>query len=278
MPKEVIIGDYRVLEPIASGAIGDTYKAQHLLIGEISCIKHCHLMSPDTERILYDEARAIWDLRHYALPAMRNVYKLPDGTVALVMSYIEGPTLKQLVEKVGPLDAEHVAWIFERLLNALSYLHDNGVLHGDIKPQNIIIQPGKHMAVLIDFGLSQIKPSVKDTSKGYTEIFSAPEQVSTKYPLLPETDLYCLGLSMLYALNGNLDLVIQRQIPTDVPEPLFHFLNSLMFRDVSRRTNWDKENLLEKIAKVRIESFGRRQSGMKPIPGYSITPQRRRRS
>ena len=58
------------------------------------------------------------------------------------MSYVPGPTLEQIVEKVGKLDAETVAWIVDRLLNALLYLHHHGVIHrGYIKPQNVIVQP-----------------------------------------------------------------------------------------------------------------------------------------
>lgn len=266
----IIIGEYRVLRAIAEGTMGRTYEAEHLLIGEKVCVKHCSHVSALAEEILFDEARAIWDLRHYAIPAMRNVLKLDDGTIALIMSYVAGPTLFQIVEKNGRMDSEHVAWITERLLNALSYLHHHGVIHGDIKPQNIIVQPDKHMAVLVDFGLSRIKPAADSRSLGYTELFAPPEAVSQKKPLLPESDFFSLGKTMLYALNGGSEKHVQaNEIPDNVPDPLCRFIASLIKHNPLQRPNWGKLDLCEIFQKVRVDSFGRKNSGMKPIPNFS---------
>ena len=259
-----IVGEYRIMDEIASGAIGDTYLAEHLLIGEKVCVKHCANISAVAEEILFNEARAVWDLRHFALPNMRNVLKLDDGTIALVMSYIEGPTLFELVEEHGRLEAEHVAWIMGRHLNALQYLHYHGVIHGDIKPQNSIIQPEIHMAVIVDFGLSQIKPTENTRSIGYTELFAPPEEISGR-PLLPQSDFYSLGMTMLFALTGDVDAVKRLQVPSDVPDPLCNFIKRLIVRDILSRPDWQKEDLCDTFAKVRKQAFGRKNSGMKPI-------------
>jgi serine/threonine protein kinase len=88
----------------------------------------------------------MWDLRHYSIPAARDLIQLDDSTMALVMSYIPGPTLAQVIEKSGRMDAEHVAWISQRILNALMYMHERGIVHGDLKPQNIIIEPAAAVA------------------------------------------------------------------------------------------------------------------------------------
>lgn len=261
-----IIGNYRILEEIAEGGFGTTYKAEHVIAGELVCVKHCSRVSSQSEAILIEEARAVWDLRHYALPTMRDMIRLDDGSIALVMSYIPGMTLTQIVEQVGAMDAEDVAWIAERVLNGLAYLHFHGVIHGDIKPQNIIIQPDKHMAVLVDFGLSLEKPTATSKSKGYTDYFAPHEEIAG-LPLIPESDLYSLGMTMIYALTADIDRVKAKQIPTKVPDELASFIAKLIRHDVLNRPNWHKEDLCGQIKEIRRSAFGRANSGMKPIRG-----------
>lgn len=258
-----IIGNYRITDEISEqGGFGRTFKAEHLLLGGIVCIKDCSFVDEKFYDRMVQEANAIWDLRHYALPTMRDLIRLEDGSFVLVMSFIPGRTIYDIVDNSGPLDAETVAWIAERLLNALSYIHRHGVIHGDIKPQNIIIQPESHMAVLVDFGLAIVKPSASTKSKGYTELFAPPEEIE-RLPLVPESDLYSLGMTLIYALTGNLDRVRGKEIPVQVPEEFANFIGKLVRRDVLNRPNWDKEDIIESLRAVRLRSFGRAHSGIK---------------
>jgi len=258
------IGDYRVLEEIAEGGFGITYRGEHVTLGTPVCIKHASSISPQDEEILMEEARAIWDLRHFAIPAVRNILKLDDGSVALVMSYIPGPTLFEIIEENGRLSPEHVCWIAERILNALKYLHFHGVIHGDVKPGNVIIQPDSHMVALVDYGLSLIRPSRSDKSKGYTPMFAPPEQIQGR-SLLPESDLYSLGMTMVFALGGDVN---KKQVPTSVPEPLCRFVKKLITYDMMSRPRWDKQDLIGELQDIRQKTFKRTSSfGMK-IPGF----------
>ena len=255
------IGNYQILNKIAEGGCGITYLAEHLKLKAKVCIKHANSISDADEKLLFEEARSIWDLRHYAIPAIRDVLKLPDDSVALVMSYIPGPTLAEIIEKKKRLDAEHVSWIVSRVLNALKYLHFNGVVHGDIKPQNIIVQPESHNVVVVDFGLAAIRPKRDTTNKGYTPIFAAPEQIDGS-PLVPETDMYCLGTTMIYALGGDVE---HRQVPEDCPAPLCDFIKKLIPLKVLARPSWDKEDLCDTFSFVRKKAFGRDMSNMKKL-------------
>jgi serine/threonine protein kinase len=258
------IGPYKVLGTIAEGGFGRTYKAEHTILGELVCIKDCSNISREDTELLIQEAKTVWDLRHYALPAMRDLIQMDDGRVLLIMSYIPGLTLHQVVEKTGALDYEHVAWISERIINALNYMHRSGVVHGDVKPQNVIIQEDRHMAVLVDFGLSAVRPTSTSEAKGFTPFFAPPEEIAGK-PLIPESDYYSLGMTMLFALSGGTDFVERKMVPKEVPEELCRFIKRLIARDVSSRPQYPKDDLGDLIVEVREKVFGRRRSGLKPI-------------
>lgn len=271
-----VVGEYRILSTIAEGGFGQTLKAEHMVVGELVCIKHCHNLDSFDEEILVEEAKAMWNLRHYSVPAIRGILRMPDKKLALVMSYIPGPTLAQLIEKLSEngdkLDAEHVAWITERVLNALRYIHYEGVVHGDLKPHNIIVEPEKHMVSIVDFGLAKIKPRAKSGNKGYTELFSAPE-VMNGGTILPESDMYSLGMTMIYALSGDTDHLLNKEVPSDTPEPMKKFIRRLIVHDPLSRPSWPSDrtavDLWDEFLEVRRESFGRRRSGLKPIPGFT---------
>jgi curved DNA-binding protein CbpA len=259
-----IVGEYKVTELIAEGGFGKTYKGEHIHLNTPICIKHGHFVSPQDTEILFEEAKAMWDLRHFGIPAVKDVMKLEDGSPALIMSYIPGPTLEQIVKKTKKLDPEHVAWIAERTLNILKYLHFHGVVHGDVKPQNVIVQPEKHTVVLVDYGLSMINPQNSSKNKGYTPFFAPPEQKRSQ-PLLPESDFYSLGMTMIYALGGD---VKSKRVPDCVPDPICKFIRRLLVYDVLSRPNWEKEDLCETIKQVRQDSFGRIYSELKSIDGF----------
>lgn len=260
--KGKVVGEYRILDKIAEGGFGVTYRAEHVETSMPVCIKHANRISSEDEALLLNEAKAMWDLRHFGIPAVRGILRMPDGSVALVMSYVPGPTLAEIVKKhySNGIDAEHVAWIVDRILNILKYLHYHGVIHGDVKPQNVIIQPEDHTVVLVDYGLSLVKPRRNTGAKGYTEYFAAPEQMEGKTPV-PETDFYGLGMTMIFALGGDMEHV---KVPGDTPDGMCGFLKSLIRRDPLSRPNW-KDEIDDQFRDIREEDFGRRASGMKPL-------------
>lgn len=263
-PKQV--GEYLIDSKIAEGGFGKTYRGHHILVGEPVCIKHCSEISPEHDQVLIEEAKAMWDLRHYALPAVRSVVRLDDDSLALVMSFIEGLTLQQILEKrKRPLDAEDMAWITQRILHALFYIHSQGVIHGDLKPQNVMIQPASHNVILVDFGLSMIKPRSADKSKGYTDYYAPPEQQAGQV-LIPESDLYSLGKTMIFALTGDVKRVAANEVPLSVPGPMCDFIRMLVHKEPLKRPRvWEKDNLLETVEVMRKQAFGRVHSQFKPL-------------
>ncbi len=250
------IGNYEVIRQIGEGGFARTYEARHILLGEKACLKQNINLTDEDEKLLRKEAKLIWNIHHHSLPALRDYFLTSDGSAVLAMSFIEGKELDKSVKKHKAIHPEDVAWISQRLLNALYYLHSNGIVHCDVKPANIIVQPADHNAVLVDYGLSSLRPKRMSKAEGYTAIFAAPELIEGKPPL-PESDLYSLGITMIYALGGD---PITKKMPDYVPKQLQEYYLSLTVYNPKDRPRWETGDLVKRLSDVREEVFGRRNS------------------
>jgi serine/threonine protein kinase len=260
-------GRYKVIRQIRQGEYYIDYEGQHAFGNFPVLIRQCSELSSQKEGLLLKEAEELWDLRNYGLPVIRDMFRLEDGSLAIAMSYIEGRTLEEYLSELGTFKperiAERVASIGQRLLNTLWYTHENGKIHKGINPRNVIIQG--HLVVLMNLSRCTISSISDPENRKFAKIFAPPEEESG-LPLVPESDLYSLGLTMLYALNlGQIDLVEKRRIPTTVPDPLARFIRKLIVMEVTARPNWGTSNLFEEIQQVRMQSFGRLYSGADPI-------------
>ncbi|MEK6964423.1 MAG: serine/threonine-protein kinase [Nanoarchaeota archaeon] len=251
-----VIGSYEVIRQIGEGGFGRTYEARHLLLDERACLKQNIDLTKDDAELLRQEAKLLWQVHHYSLPALRDFFRAPDKSYVLAMSFIDGKPLDKSIAKHKALHPEDVSWIGQRLLNALYYLHNKGIIHGDVKPPNVIVQPPEHNAVLVDYGLSSLRPHRDTKAAGYTAVFAAPEVMDGKPPI-PESDLYSLGLTMIYALGGD---PISKLMPDYVPKPLQEFLCDLVRYNAVDRPNWEKQDLVARLSDVRQEAFGKRVS------------------
>ena len=248
------LGNYTIIRQIGEGGFGRTYEAEHLLLQEKACLKqNTNLTTADAE-LLRQEAKLLWTLHHHSLPAMKDFFQAKDGSYILAMSFIEGKNLEQIIKKHHRIHPEDVCWISQRLLQALHYIHYHGIVHADVKPQNVIVQPEKHNAVLVDYGLASLMPTRKTSPTGYTEAFAAPELLALKPPV-PESDLYGLGLTMIYALGGD---PFAKTLPTDTQAPLADYINALIRFDPATRPTWEKADLVKELSDLRLALFGRR--------------------
>jgi serine/threonine protein kinase len=253
----MIIGPYTTERVISEGGFGTIYQATHGLLETSACIKVNKNVTELDEEIIMMEARLLWNLDDYhSIPSAKDLIPLERRRYALVMDYIDGDPLDKLVERKGPIHAEDASWILERLLGALNYLHYHQVIHCDIKPQNVIVEPKKRDIKLIDFGLSSYLPDHLTKPIGYTPAFAAPELRDGKPPL-PESDLYGAGMTLLYMLTGSPHVTT---LPKSVPQPLARFCEELIRYDPLQRPSWEKEDLLGRISDIRQEAFGRRHS------------------
>jgi eukaryotic-like serine/threonine-protein kinase len=252
------VGNYKVLKQIGEGGFGRVFQAVHTGLDSPECMaclkQNKHASKEDVELLRY-EAKLLWKLDEYhSIPAVKDFIQLDHDNAVIVLSYIEGHTIEDIVSAKGGLHPEDASWVTERLLGALYYSHCSGVVHTDVKPENVFIEPKKRDIKLIDFGLATYKPRGTTRPLGYTPRYAAPELMLGKPPI-PETDLYGAGIVMLRALGGD---VAKKSFRADTPEELADFCNSLLRYDAAERPNWERDDPLRKLSDLRLKIFGRR--------------------
>ena len=202
----IIDNKYELLRYINKGGMSDVYLAVNKRLGNRWAIKEIKKSNEQNNRVYIDsliaEAGLMKDLDHPAFPRIVDIIDTED-CLYLVMDYIEGKTLEQVLNENGPQDEKTVArWAIE-LCGALSYLHnqDPPIIYRDMKPSNIIIKPNGSLKI-IDFGTARVFNPQKenDTVALGTIGFAPPEQYSGRTDA--RSDIYALGMTMKYLVTG----------------------------------------------------------------------------
>ena len=202
-----VLGErYLLEEPIATGGMATVWRAHDELLARTVAIKilHEHLAADEAFRERFRrEAIAAAKLTHPNVVGMFDTGS--DGAqVYLVMEYVDGPTLKDVLGDLGTLEPGQAASIGEQLARALAYAHERGLVHRDVKPANILI--GEDGAIKIaDFGIAKADEAANDLTKPGmvlgTAAYVAPEQVRGQ-PVDGQADQYSLGCMLYEALTG----------------------------------------------------------------------------
>ncbi|MBB5856562.1 serine/threonine-protein kinase [Amycolatopsis umgeniensis] len=203
----IVAGRYALLGELGRGGMGIVWRAQDQVIGRQVAIKE--LKFPDgpedasvlSERMLR-EVRAAGRLND---PAVVTVYDVVNegGATYIVMELVEAPTLADLVRERGPMPAQQIAVVGERVLSALRAAHAAGIVHRDVKPANIMVAPDGRVK-LTDFGIAHATDDPRLTTSGMivgSPAFMAPERVEGR-DAMPESDLWSLGTTLFFAAEG----------------------------------------------------------------------------
>ncbi len=208
-----VIGDrYRVKRVIGEGGMGVVYEAEHLSLGRVVAVKVLHpKRAQDREAIsrLRHEARVAGTLGHPNICAIHDMGRLDDGSPYLVMERLFGETLAQRLQSDGTLPVEDLVDIMLQVLSALAAAHQRGVVHRDLKPDNIFLSRREGMAPipkLLDFGISKAEDieetmDVTGTAAG-TPFYMAPEQARGERTLDHRVDLWAVGVILYECLTG----------------------------------------------------------------------------
>lgn len=215
-PSDVVVNErYKVLSLLGSGGMGSVYKVEDISVGKIFAVK---ILSPKlTEdqtafRRFSQEAKASAELAHANIVTVYDQGTTDSGAPFLVMDFLEGETLGDVLKKEGRLPYERAIDIFEQICDALAYAHSKGLIHRDVKPSNIILVRGAggvETVKVVDFGIAKVLPATDAKTAQLTqtgEIFGSPLYMSPEQcngeNLDVRSDIYSLGCTMFETLTG----------------------------------------------------------------------------
>lgn len=208
VPRE--LDGFELLEKIGQGGMGSVFKARQKELGRIVAVK---VLSPRLARnaefveAFFREARAAGRLSHPNIVAAIDVGE-SQGFYYFAMEYVEGETLAKLLAREGPLSEERALRIAAEVARALDHAYQKGIIHRDIKPDNIIVTPDGRVRVT-DFGLAKAigpgAPTGSDDERFMgTPAYVAPEQIRSEPGVDCRADIFSLGVTLFQMLTGEL--------------------------------------------------------------------------
>jgi serine/threonine-protein kinase len=199
---------YRIATLLGQGGMGAVYRATDLRFNTTVAVKENRMATAESQRQFSREASLLHRLRHPNLPRVTDHFFVPGQGQYLVMDYVEGQDLNEVLGDWGPVpEAQALIWIGQ-VLEALQYLHDEGIIHRDVKPANVKITP-QGETILVDFGLAKVYDPGQETTlgaRGVTPGYAPPEQYG-----LGRTD----ARSDVYSAAATLYALLTARTPPD---------------------------------------------------------------
>ena len=264
------IGKYVATDIIGHGAFSIVYKGEHKDLNMpvvIKMMRHDLALYPEFMNSFRNEAKTIASLNHEHIV---KVYDFDERyrTLFIIMEYVQGDSLIDMISHLKALPAKLAVNFLDQICSALEYAHQRGIVHRDINPSNIIIQPNDQLKIF-DFGLA-CPTGTEDFSNTGTAFYMAPEQIEGD-PVDPRTDIYALGITVYEMVTGQrpfpeddlkslLDLHLSHNIPDparivpDLPELLRNFIIKAGRRNPAERY----QNVAEAIEDLQplVGEFG----------------------
>jgi eukaryotic-like serine/threonine-protein kinase len=214
-----ILGQYRILDQLGRGGMGRVFKAEHLTMNRLVALKvlAANLMKTERARLLFQrEVRAAARLVHPNIVTAYDANQIGDHHY-LVMEYVDGPNLHELVKQRGPMPIAQACEFIRQAALGLQHAHETGMVHRDIKPSNLLIQrPGRQCVVkILDFGLARLHEPSNEFSPTHDSLpgsehqvvgtpdYLSPEQARNLHSVDIRSDLYSLGCTFYYLLTAS---------------------------------------------------------------------------
>lgn len=202
-------GKYRLDALLSQGGFGVTYRATHTLLHQPVVLKTLNLQQEPPKRIhdlgerFIQEAQRLAQFHHPHIVRVSDCF-IEGGRPFIVMDYIPGRTLAQVIQEEGPLPEKTALHYIRQVASALELVHEHGLLHRDVKPDNIMLREGTDQVVLIDFGIArEYTAGVTETNTGLLSAGYAPvEQYLPRHQWTPATDVYALAATLYALLAG----------------------------------------------------------------------------
>ena len=212
---QTLADKYLIEELIKSGGMGSVYLGKHVLMDKrvaIKVLRPSLAMDGDVVARFSREARAASRISHPHAVSVTDFGESEDGIVFLVMEYLDGRTLKEIIKSEGPMALDRVVEIVRQVAGALDAAHQQGVVHRDLKSDNIMLSQtnGGDWTKVLDFGIAKIQQpegghDVDITAANLvigTPQYMSPEQCSQSGPIDARSDIYSLGIIIFEMLAG----------------------------------------------------------------------------
>lgn len=263
------LGDYRLLERLGGGGMGDVYKAEHVRLSKTVALKVLAsraLGDPHAIARFENEMRLIGRLEDHENLVRASDAREENGIHFLVMEYVDGVDLEQLVRRIGPLNFSVACELIRQAAVGLQHVHEHGLVHRDIKPSNLILNSSGRVKIL-DLGLARLQTSNPEATRltrpGFalgTVDYMAPEQWDDSGTVDIRADIYSLGCTMYYLLAGSAPYSgpqlssIKKKLMAHAAAPV----PSIVQRrpECPEELDWTLQKLLAKEADERIDSPG----------------------
>jgi serine/threonine-protein kinase len=237
---QVLAGKYRMDERLNEGGMGAVYRGTHVLMDKTVAIKVLRPTLAADEKIVARfsrEARAASRISHPHAVSVTDFGESEDGVVFLVMEYLDGKTLKEIIREEGSMALPRVVEIIRQVGGALDAAHEQGVVHRDLKSENIMLlnSGGPDYAKVLDFGIAKITEPSGAYDPGLTAPdlvigtpqYMSPEQCSQASEIDARSDLYSLGVIIYEMLVGHVPFtghsptaIMMKQMQDEAPSIL----------------------------------------------------------
>jgi len=201
------IGKYKIIRLIGEGGMASVYEAEHEMLGTKVAIKVLNPILSANAQIkerFRNEAKLMASLDHPNITKVIDFDEQPQQ-LSIVMEFLNGEDLNDKIKRNGPLTEKEITDVFSQTLSAFQYAHEKGIVHRDIKPSNIFILKNGHVKIL-DFGIAKLFGQGNEMTQTGTQmgtpIYMSPEQVKADKSIDHRSDIYSLGVTMFYAING----------------------------------------------------------------------------
>ncbi len=235
--------EYTFYKYLYSEDVGDIYEG--LCEDERVLIKICS--DEDDNDLVKNEYQLLLKLNHASIPKVMTRLRVNDKE-AFISSKPEGLGLDEFLRNYGYLSGEHICWVLERLLSCIGYLHSLKIVHGNIKEDNILINPDTHNVILKDYSLCIVDANEKDSSYKIINDSYTPDYVSKDSKVIPNTDIYAVGKIAIKLLGGDIDRVA---LPVTCDIRVRQFIRKLL--DKNSNDAWQ---LWDELIKIRTEVYG----------------------
>lgn len=213
---QILAGKYRIEERLSAGGMGTVYRGTHVLMDKTVAVKVLRPSLAADEKIVARfsrEARAASRISHPHALSVTDFGEAENGVVFLVMEYLNGKTLKEIIREEGPMQLPRAVEILRQVGGALDAAHAEGVVHRDLKSDNIMLlsSSGTDYAKVLDFGIAKIKEAEGAYNPGLTAPdlvigtpqYMSPEQCSQSPDIDARSDIYSLGVILYELLVGH---------------------------------------------------------------------------